>query len=35
MIEIAEEKYGIKIKKKHSTSLSNISGNTDKKTSSV
>lgn len=35
MIEIAEEKYGIEIKKKHSTSQSNTSGKTDKNTDSV
>ncbi len=35
MIEIAEEKYGIDIKKKHSTSLSNTSGKTDKNTGLV
>jgi len=35
MIEIAEEKYGIDIKKKHSTSQSNTSGKTDKNTGLV
>jgi len=35
MIEIAEEKYGIEIKKKHSTSQSDTSGKTDKNTNLV
>ena len=35
MIEIAEEKYGIDIKKKLSTSPSNTSGKTDKKSTTV
>ena len=35
MIEIAEEKYGIEIKKKHSTSQSGTSGKTDKNTNLV
>jgi transposase-like protein len=35
MIEIAEEKYGIEIKKKHSTSQFNTSGKTDKNSDSV
>jgi len=35
MIDIAEEKYGIEIKKKHSTLQSNTSGETDKNSSTV